>query len=184
MYGVSVNCCMHNKCVGLRRNLTHFLHCWTLWLAGESTPIVTCSQEFSAQNVSGLLANRALARCHIEIWEDPGDEFTWACKSACNWRAPSRFATTTVPEELMAATRSLPSPFLVAFSTCYCYERKIEEVWFIQIRITWISAFEATGKHEIIAETHVSDNSQLKTVPVLKYFARLSGILKSLCWQL
>ena len=133
MYGArTVNCCMHNKCVGLRRNLTHFLHCWTLWLAGGSTPIVTCSQEFSAQNVSRLLANRALARYHIEIWEDPGDEFKWA--------------STTFPE----ATLSLPSLFLVAFSTCYCYEKKIEEVWFIHIRITWISAFEATEKHDII----------------------------------
>lgn len=66
------------------------------------------------------------------------------------WRAPSRFATTTVPEELMGVIRSLPSPFLVAFSTCYCYEKKIEEVWFIHIRITWTPAFEATQKHEII----------------------------------
>ena len=39
-----------------------------------------------------------------------------------------RYYSTTVPEELMAATRSLPSPFLVTFSTCYCYEKKIEEV--------------------------------------------------------
>ena len=137
-----------NKCMGLKRNLTHFntaklCNCLKnphrSWLAHMSF-------QFKV-NGFGLPAKFGSRHRHIEIREDPGDEFTWR--------------TVTLPLPNPPPPLPLFSGIVYSYHSLWlqrkCIFEEEETFWIVKVlfiyiyqSMTWISAFEAAEKHKIM----------------------------------